>query len=77
MSTEGRNKPVLTIHLKHMCLAEVLVAVGVAAVVAHVDGRHFRDVQGAVVPEVLQRSRRVRRRQVREVETKGGNGGEL
>lgn len=39
-----------------MCLAEVLVAVGVAAVVSHVDGRHFGDVQGAVVPEVLERS---------------------
>lgn len=37
-----------------MCLAQVLVAVGVAAVVPHVDGRHLGDVQGAVVPEVLE-----------------------
>lgn len=40
-----------------MCLAEVLVAVGVAAVVSHVDGRHLGDVQGAVVSEVLQFSK--------------------
>lgn len=48
-----------------MGLAEVLVAVGVAAVVSHVDGRHFGDVEGAVVPEVLECSR----------EDSGGDGG--
>lgn len=37
-----------------MCLIEVFVSIGVAAVVPHVDGRHLGDVQGAVVPEVLQ-----------------------
>lgn len=42
-----------------MCLAEVLVAVGVAAVVSHVDGRHFGDVQGAVIPKVLECSKEV------------------
>lgn len=40
-----------------MCLTEVLVAVSVAAVVSHVDGRHFGDVQGAIVPEVLEHSK--------------------
>lgn len=39
-----------------MRLAEVLVAVGVATVVPHVDGRHLGDVQGAVVPKVLEGS---------------------
>lgn len=37
-----------------MCLAEVLVAVGVATVVSHVDGRHLGDVQRAVIPKVLE-----------------------
>lgn len=48
-----------------MGLAEILVAVGVAAVVSHVDGRHFGDVEGAVIPEVLECSR----------EDSGGDGG--
>lgn len=48
-----------------MGLAEVLVAVGVAAVVSHVDGCHFGDVEGAVIPEVLECSR----------EDSGGDGG--
>lgn len=47
-----------------MRLAEVLVAVGVATVVPHVDGRHLGDVQGAVVPEVLEGS----------IEESGGGG---
>lgn len=37
-----------------MCLIEVFVSIGMAAVVPHVDGRHLGDVQGAVVPKVLQ-----------------------
>lgn len=73
VTLEGREKALLTIHLQHMCLAQVLVAVGVAAVVAHVDGRHLGDVQGAVVPKVLQQEGRVRRRQMREIG--GGKGG--
>lgn len=44
----------LTIHLQHMRLVEVLVSVGVAAVVPHVDGGHLGDVQGAVIAKVLQ-----------------------
>lgn len=44
----------LTVHLQHMRLVEVLVSVGVAAVVPHVDGGHLGDVQGAVIAKVLQ-----------------------
>jgi len=40
-------------HLQHVGLVEVLVAVGVAGVAPHVDGRHRGDVQRAVVPKVL------------------------
>lgn len=51
---EGRWRGELTIHLQHMYLAEVLVSIGVAAVVPHVDGGHLGDVQGAVIAKVLQ-----------------------
>lgn len=36
-----------------MCLIEVLISVGMATVVPHVDGCHLGDVQGTVVPKVL------------------------
>lgn len=51
---EERRRGELTIHLQHMYLAEVLVSIGVAAVVPHVDGGHLGDVQGAVIAKVLQ-----------------------
>ena len=44
---------VLTIHLEHMGLTQIFVAVCVAAVVAHVDGRHLGNVEGAVIAKVL------------------------
>lgn len=36
-----------------MSLIEVFIAIGMAAVVPHVNGCHLGDVQGAVVPKVL------------------------
>lgn len=43
----------LTVHLKSVRLKELLVAVSVAGVVAHVGRRHLGDVQRAVVSKVL------------------------
>lgn len=43
----------LTVHLKSVRLKELLIAVGVTGVVAHVGRRHLGDVQRAVVSEVL------------------------
>lgn len=48
-----KHASVLTIHLQHMGLAQVLIAVCMAAVVAHVNCCHLGDVQGAVVTKVL------------------------
>lgn len=47
----------LTIHLQDVGLEQLLVAGGVAGVVAHVDGGHLGDVQGVVLAEVLCRRR--------------------
>lgn len=43
----------LTVHLKSVRLKELLVAVSVTGVVAHVGRRHLGDVQRAVVSKVL------------------------
>lgn len=53
-TTLGRKQPLLTIHLQHMCLIDVFIAVGMATVVSHMDGCHLGNVQGAVIPKVLQ-----------------------
>lgn len=72
----GARRVLLTIHLQHMRLVEVLVSVGVAAVVAHVDGGHLGDVQGAVIAKVLQQHKEGEEKEMREEvwveETQGG-----
>lgn len=49
----------LTIHLQDVGLEQLLVAGGVAGVIAHVDGGHFGDVEGVVLSKVL-RARKTR-----------------
>lgn len=51
----------LTIHLQDVGLEQLLVAGGVAGVVAHVDGGHLGDVEGVVLSEVLHRARKTMR----------------
>ena len=51
----------LTIHLQDVGLEELLMAGGVAGVVAHVDGGHLGDVEGVILSEVLHRARKTRR----------------
>lgn len=48
-----RKKTLLTIHLQHMYLVEVFIAISMTAVVSHVDCCHLGDVQGAIVSKVL------------------------
>ena len=43
----------LTIHLQDVGLEQLLVAGGMAGVIAHVDGGHLGDVEGVVLSEVL------------------------
>lgn len=43
----------LTIHLQDVGLDQLLVAQGMAGVVAHVDCGHFGDVQGTILAKVL------------------------
>lgn len=43
----------LTIHLQDVGLEQLLVAQGVAGVVAHVDCGHLGDIQGLILSEVL------------------------
>lgn len=51
----------LTIHLQDVGLEQLLVAGGVAGVIAHVDGGHLGDVEGVVLSEVLHRARKTTR----------------
>lgn len=51
----------LTIHLQDVGLEELIMAGGVAGVVAHVDGGHLGDVEGVVLSEVLHRVRKTTR----------------
>lgn len=48
----------LTIHLQDVGLEQLLVAGGMAGVIAHVDGGHLGDVEGVVLSEVLHRARK-------------------
>lgn len=50
--TQTLRRP-LTVHLKGVRLKELLIAVSMTGVVAHVGGRHLGDVQRAVVSEIL------------------------
>lgn len=51
----------LTIHLQDVGLEQLLVAGGVAGVIAHVDGGHLGDIQGVVLSEVLHGTRQTTR----------------
>lgn len=51
----------LTIHLQDVGLEQLLMAQGVAGVVAHVDCGHLGDVQGIILAEVLWGKRMVMR----------------
>lgn len=48
----------LTIHLQDVGLEQLLVAGGVAGVIAHVYGGHLGDVEGVVLSEVLHGARK-------------------
>lgn len=56
-----RTEPLLTIHLQDVGLEQLLVAGGVAGVVAHVDGGHLGDVERVVLSEVLRGARKAAR----------------
>ena len=51
----------LTIHLQDVGLEQLLMAQGVAGVVAHVDCGHLGDVQGIILAKVLWGKRAVMR----------------
>lgn len=51
----------LTIHLQDVGLEQLLMAGGMAGVIAHVDGGHLGDVEGVVLSEVLHGTRKTKR----------------
>lgn len=48
----------LTIYLKNVGLKQLLVSISMTAVVAHVGGSHFGNIQGAVISEILANRKR-------------------